>query len=75
MLVANFLLSPEAQARKADEAIWGDPTVLAMDRLAPVDQQRFDGLKRGPAWPREYGPRLSEPRDGERGTEHSLKGA
>ncbi len=61
MVVANFLLSPEAQARKADEAIWGDPTVLAMDRLAPVDRQRFAALKRGPAWPREYGPRLSEP--------------
>ncbi len=61
MVVANFLLSPEAQARKADEAIWGDPTVLALDRLAPADRQRFARLERGPAWPREHGPRLSEP--------------
>ena len=27
-VVANFLASPEAQARKADERYWGDPTVL-----------------------------------------------
>src|SRR5262249_10619333 len=30
MVVANFLLSPEAQLRKQDPSIWGDPTVLAM---------------------------------------------
>lgn len=40
-VVANFLLSPEAQARKADIAVWGDPTVLALDRLSPADQARF----------------------------------
>ncbi|MEM8551691.1 MAG: ABC transporter substrate-binding protein [Pseudomonadota bacterium] len=33
MVVANFLLSPEAQARKADPDVWGDPTVLAVERL------------------------------------------
>lgn len=27
-VVANFLLSPEAQLRKADAAVWGDPSVL-----------------------------------------------
>ena len=27
-VVANFLLSPQAQIRKADPAIWGDPSVL-----------------------------------------------
>lgn len=32
-VVANFLLSPAAQQRKADPAIWGDPTVLAPDKL------------------------------------------
>jgi putative thiamine transport system substrate-binding protein len=32
-VLANFLLSPEAQARKADIAQWGDPTVLALDKL------------------------------------------
>jgi putative thiamine transport system substrate-binding protein len=40
-VVANFLLSPEAQARKADIAMWGDPTVLALDRLSPADRARF----------------------------------
>lgn len=32
-VVANFLLSPEAQARKADVSVWGDPTVLDVNRL------------------------------------------
>jgi putative thiamine transport system substrate-binding protein len=40
-VVANFLLSPEAQARKADIAVWGDPTVLALERLSPTDLARF----------------------------------
>lgn len=32
-VVANFLLSPAAQARKADPAYWGDPSVLRVDAL------------------------------------------
>jgi putative thiamine transport system substrate-binding protein len=40
-VVINFLMSPQAQARKADIAHWGDPTVLAMDKLAPADRARF----------------------------------
>jgi putative thiamine transport system substrate-binding protein len=32
-VVANFLLSPAAQQRKADPAVWGDPTVLDMSKL------------------------------------------
>lgn len=32
-VVVNFLLSPEAQARKADPAIWGDPAVLRAEAL------------------------------------------
>lgn len=28
MVVANFLMSPEAQIRKADPTVWGDPTIL-----------------------------------------------
>jgi putative thiamine transport system substrate-binding protein len=61
MVVANFLLSPEAQARKADESIWGDPTVLAVERLAPTERQRFVGLKTGPASPRAGAPQMLEP--------------
>lgn len=39
-VVANFFLSPEAQAKKADIKVWGDPTVLAVGRL-PADLQRL----------------------------------
>jgi putative thiamine transport system substrate-binding protein len=41
LVVADFLLSPEAQARKADPAVWGDPTVLDVARLPAADQARF----------------------------------
>ncbi|MGH6854559.1 MAG: ABC transporter substrate-binding protein [Aestuariivirga sp.] len=40
-VAANFLLSPEAQARKADLKVWGDPTVLALSKLAPDDAKLF----------------------------------
>ncbi len=40
-VLINFLLSPEAQARKADIAQWGDPTVLALDKLPPRERARF----------------------------------
>jgi putative thiamine transport system substrate-binding protein len=40
-VVANFLLSPEAQARKADLKIWGDPTVLDVARLPPEAARLF----------------------------------
>ena len=49
MVVANFLMSPEAQARKADIEIWGDPTVLAVDQLSRDQQQLFADIERGPA--------------------------
>jgi len=39
----NFMLSPEAQARKADIAVWGDATVLALDRLPASERGRFVG--------------------------------
>jgi putative thiamine transport system substrate-binding protein len=40
-VVANFLLSPPAQARKADIRHWGDPTVLAIDKLSASDRALF----------------------------------
>ena len=63
MVVANFLLSPEAQLRKQDPAVWGDPTVLAMDKLAPEDRARFAALPLGLATlrPDELGRALPEP--------------
>jgi putative thiamine transport system substrate-binding protein len=42
-VVANFLLSPEAQARKADLKVWGDPTVLALQKLSAQDAALFTG--------------------------------
>ena len=48
-VVANFLLSPAAQLRKSDPTIWGDPTVLAIDKLPAADQRAFANLDMGPA--------------------------
>ena len=42
-VAANFLLSPAAQARKADIKVWGDPTVLALDKLSAADRALFSG--------------------------------
>ena len=63
MVLANFLLSPEAQAQKQDPDIWGDMTVLTMDKLAPEGRALFDALPRGIATlsPAELGPTLPEP--------------
>ena len=62
-VVANFLLSPEAQIRKADPDIWGDPTVLSMAKLSPENQARFKTLSRGVATlpPEQLGKTLPEP--------------
>ena len=46
-IVANFMLSPEAQLRKADPAIWGDPSVLSQAKLSQADQDRFAALPKG----------------------------
>ena len=63
LVTAEFLLSPETQARKQDERVWGDPTVLDLAALAPVDRARFDGLAPGPATltGTALGPALPEP--------------
>ena len=37
----NFLLGAQAQARKADIAVWGDPTVLAVNKLPPAERAAF----------------------------------
>ncbi len=63
LVTADFLISPEAQARKQDPAVWGDPTVLALDKLNTDDRARFDALDLGIATlaPDELGPALDEP--------------
>ena len=40
-VAANFLLSPEAQARKADLKVWGDPTVLDLEKLPAAEKALF----------------------------------
>ncbi|WP_139276494.1 ABC transporter substrate-binding protein, partial [Pararhizobium antarcticum] len=63
LLVANFLISPEAQLRKQDPAYWGDPTVLSVAKLSDVDRAAFEGLDLGVATlsPDKLGPVLVEP--------------
>jgi putative thiamine transport system substrate-binding protein len=63
MVLADFLMSPEGQARKQDPEVWGDPTVLAIGRLPPQDRARFTALELGVATlpPEELGPTLPEP--------------
>lgn len=39
---ANFLLSPEAQAKKADITVWGDPSVLDVTKLSEEQQAVFN---------------------------------
>jgi len=59
-VLANFLLSPEAQARKADISVWGDPTVLALDKLPAQERARF-GAKALPGQVEQPMPTLPEP--------------
>ena len=63
LVFANFLISPEAQLRKQDPDVWGDPTVLDIASLPDALQQQFDGLDLGVATlkPSELGPTLNEP--------------
>jgi putative thiamine transport system substrate-binding protein len=44
-LVANFLLSPEAQAHKQKAHIWGDKTVLVVSKLGSKQQALFQTAK------------------------------
>ncbi|MGI2029031.1 ABC transporter substrate-binding protein [Endozoicomonas acroporae] len=62
-VVINFLLSPEAQAHKANPDVWGDPTVLSMSQLKGVERKRFSSLPLGPATlsPEALGKVLPEP--------------
>lgn len=41
MVVANFLISPEAQLRKLEPRVWGDGTVLAMEKLPAEWREKF----------------------------------
>ncbi|HEY0837705.1 MAG TPA: ABC transporter substrate-binding protein [Azospirillum sp.] len=62
MVVIDFLLSPEAQARKADPRHWGAATVLDMAKLRPDERRLFESIPRHPAAPAPdaLGPALPE---------------
>ena len=51
------------QAKKADLAVWGDPTVLSMQKLSDSQRLAFDKLPRGVATlsEAELGRTLAEP--------------
>jgi putative thiamine transport system substrate-binding protein len=63
MVVANFLMGAEAQARKQDVRVWGDETVLDLAKLSAADRRRFEALPEAPASlsPEELGATLLEP--------------
>ncbi len=47
MVVANFLLSPEAQFKKADPSVWGDLPAIDPVRLDDIWRERFAKQPRG----------------------------
>jgi len=63
VVLADFLMSPEAQLRKQDPQYWGADTVLAMDKLPKDMQEAFANLDLGIASlaPSERGTVLPEP--------------
>jgi putative spermidine/putrescine transport system substrate-binding protein len=44
LVLANFLISPEAQFKKATPEVWGDGTVLALDKLEPEWKSKFESV-------------------------------
>lgn len=62
-VVANFLLSPEAQAKKLDPASWGDYTVLNLDKLNKTERKILESVDLGKATlkPNDLGRSLLEP--------------
>lgn len=63
MVLADFLMSPEAQLRKQDPTVWGDPTVLDVTKAPAAERAAFDKLDLGIATlkPSELGIVLPEP--------------
>ncbi|MEL7005338.1 MAG: ABC transporter substrate-binding protein [Bacteroidota bacterium] len=44
MRVINFLISPEAQLKKYDPIVWGDGTVLSMNKLPQEWREKFEQI-------------------------------
>ena len=60
-IAINFLMSPMAQARKADIAVWGDPTVLAPGKVPADHRQAFAAAAGVPGAVLKPAPTLPEP--------------
>jgi putative spermidine/putrescine transport system substrate-binding protein len=45
MVVINFLVSPEAQIEKQKSSVWGDGTVLDLNKLTAIEKSAFDSLQ------------------------------
>ncbi len=45
LVLANFLISPEAQLRKAQPEVWGDGTVLSSKRLPSEWSKKFSAIE------------------------------
>jgi len=51
MVVINFMVSPDAQLEKQKSSVWGDGTVLDLNKLSAGEKAAFDSLQT-----RAYGP-------------------
>jgi putative spermidine/putrescine transport system substrate-binding protein len=49
MVLANLVLSPEAQYRKTLPEVWGDLPIVSLERLPEEWQERFETLERPPS--------------------------
>jgi len=54
-VVINFMISKEAQLHKMNPTIWGDGTVLSMDKVGSDWKQRFENIPE-----RKYAPKRSD---------------
>lgn len=63
MVVANYMMSPEAQAQAQDPEVLGYGTVLDVEALPEADRAAFESLELGPATlsPEELGEVQDEP--------------
>ncbi len=55
LVAVNFMASPEAQYEKMKPAVWGDGTILAIDKLPAPWPERFAHVP-----DRRYAPKRSE---------------
>jgi putative spermidine/putrescine transport system substrate-binding protein len=58
LVVANFLISPPAQYQKMLPSVWGDGTVLDLERLPPEWKEKFERIP-----DRNHAPKRSEIQD------------